>query len=280
MFEHYKEFKTNRLKIEVFADSKAILDIIEEHLCDLQTQQQDQITITFYLATKKENAFTEENGFPFEQSFIDFKQKKVYGNYLELPFLLDADMIIQRPLGSILSSMGYERIHGALVTNERASIIFSGPSMSGKSTLSTLMSTQGFHLQCDDMIFIKETQNGFDIIPFMSSIRIRNQEDKNIKNPTMSQKTSTHKQLIFIFPTYKQEHNPLLTKLSSPQILNNIINDNVAKNMGVPDNRQAQEQFFDFACKLSQKNGYALQYNDQNLPGAVELIQNIFSRNT
>ncbi|MCA0132453.1 P-loop NTPase family protein [Winogradskyella alexanderae] len=272
-----KKYLINEKSIVVYCDSELVLSTIHPQLAHLETELEIQPDVIFDVYLKNEHLYM------FKNDICILRTPKKDYHFLRGKFVMHVFCeIYNKKVADWLGTF-----HGSTVTDNKSAILFSGASGSGKSTISTLLASNGFYLLADDVSpmlaedrYIYHNPNGVSIKESASKLLrplikgFDNLPTANL-NPTKGliyYHTTTKPSKIsypckaIVLVNYKSNARTDLEEVSIKSILETLIPESWLS----PDPEHAQK-FLGWMTKVKR---YKLTYSDTN--EMIEMVSDIF----
>lgn len=203
--------------------------------------------------------------------------------------------LIMLPFQFLLSQHGFFFAHCSVVNKGKDCALITGPTGSGKSTLSVVLARNGFHLLTDDDCFIKLIKGEAQLFPFGTKIGLSDsllkkypdlgkKIEKNYRYGNKQRVSRKHisghicgggfKCKVILLPKYKANNKKLvIRKISAAKTIKSIANEYPHLH-NYPD-REFEEKFLTFYALTKKAEAFELLYNDNNLneiPGLVNKL--------
>jgi hypothetical protein len=287
-YPYGRSYRGSGLEIKIRADRKYFITALENILLFPAGPKPNKpsLKITLCLFSKKPAFIGKDPGeIPFYKACSIDAGKREALIWVPQAYqdrrIVDDNQIFIAPLNTLLNFLGYYAIHASLVYKNEVFIAFAGPGGCGKSTLSCMLSLNGFKLLCDDMVFISNTGKSLDLIPLKMRVKVKNRERKSfIDEKKIFLRDMPDfprvKDLFFIFPRYCENERPKLKPISRKEGIWHLISDNMVMETGHPDRKTGQINLLDFICGLRDKASFfELSYNDSNLIEAAQAVRKL-----
>jgi hypothetical protein len=169
-------------------------------------------------------------------------------------------------------------IHAAMIQKEGQAIFFAGKTSSGKSTLATLLSYNGFEMVGDDTIVLDTDAELAWAFP--RQVHYRNEALRKIldgKCPETAKKYCdlSQRDITIVFPSFSEGSGFTPTKIGAPQALQILLQDNIKLGLAHPRYTDiAKERFILLSTLVNKSRLLSLRYDDSILenPGLETLL--------
>jgi hypothetical protein len=197
------------------------------------------------------------------------------------------------PFYQIMAHHGFFHVHAAAVAIDDSCVLLTGPSSSGKSTLSVTLARKGFSLIADDDCFLKLGRIGWCVFPFQTKMGVKRQllarhpdlRKRLVKNfqyggrlraSFKSRSPSIDKNVCkaIIFPKYRTVGRLEIRRMSRASGVDQLIRGTVCS-YPEHDSRNTVWAFYQASQTVS---FYELLYNDKHLSKIPTLIEDVLKR--
>ncbi|MDD5216611.1 MAG: hypothetical protein PHN49_01395 [Candidatus Omnitrophica bacterium] len=193
------------------------------------------------------------------------------------------DFALMRPLYHILGHHGFFHMHASWVSKNNSSILISGPTNSGKSTLAFVLAQHGFQIHCDDDCFVKASNRQIHLMPLPTKMGLKetvlNRHPKLVRNTVKNYLYGDKKRISLknipnhrvrdlgeptridiLFPKYKIRGNAALKPISKTKGLKKLIGECLC---AYPEN-DSRKMLWTFYSLAQKTRFFELIYNDQH----------------
>lgn len=191
----------------------------------------------------------------------------------EVPAANRLQLIVVEPVRERLAKLGYLALHAGAASKNGTAVLLLGDSRSGKSTLSSKLASEGWAFHGDDIVFIRPTDDGFELAPMPLRPRMRETRSKNwalslaelLPVPVLVKTNAC----LLAFPEYSTEAGPVrMLPLAEAPTLAQLTSKTLAQNLPAG----AATRAFSVLGKLVRSShSFRLLYNDDALNSKLAL---------